>query len=159
IGYQAAWFLAHRLREAMADRKAGPLGGEGRFVEADESYVGGKGKNKAYGPTPKKKVVFSLVEREGEARSFHIANVTSKTLRPIIVKMADRKSHFMTDEGKWYTNVGREFESHHTVEHEAKEYVRGFAHTNTIEGYFSLIKRGINGIYHHVSEAHLHRYL
>jgi transposase-like protein len=170
VTYKTAWFMAHRIREAMKDAGVpGPIGGEGKFVEADETFVGGKAKNKAYGPPPKKRAVFALVERGGEVRSFHVANVTAQTLRPIIVKHASRQSDFMTDEGNWYTSVGREFASHGTVDHSWKEYVRhanwydGRApykiSTNAAEGYFSILKRGIYGVYHHVSEAHLHRYL
>ncbi len=122
--------------------------------------MGGKAKNKAYGPPPKKYPVFALVEREGEVRSFHVTNVNSKTLRPIIVETASRKSYLMTDESNVYTKTGREFSGHGTVNHSAKEYVRGgFWYTNTVESYFALIKRGVYGNFHNVSEAHLHRYL
>lgn len=96
--YETAWFLTHRLNEACKAINPGPLGGENKVVEADESYIGGKARNKAFGPPPKKMAVFTLVERDGEARSFHVANVTAKTLRPLIVKNADRRSHLMTDE-------------------------------------------------------------
>jgi transposase-like protein len=169
ITYKSAWFMAHRIREAMAPAVPSPIGGEGKFVEVDESRIGGKAKNKAYGPPPKKHIVMSLVERGGQVRSFHVANVTAATLRPIIVKIASRKSDLMTDEGNWYTSVGQEFASHGTVDHSWDEYVRHanwykdraayIISTNTVEGYFSLLKRGITGVYHHVSEAHLHRYL
>jgi transposase-like protein len=153
----------------MADTKPGPIGGENKFVEADESYVGGKGRNKAFGPPPKKHAVFSLVERGGQARSFHVAHVTAQTLRPIIVKVVSRKSDLMTDDSNVYINVGKEFSSHQTVDHSWDEYVRkanwyaGRAPykitTNTVEGYFAILKRGIIGVYHHVSEAHLASYL
>jgi len=103
--------------------------------------------------------VFSLVERGGAARSFHIANVTARTLRPLIVKAASRKSRLMTDEAQWYVRVGDEFARHESVNHWQKEYVRGDVYTNTAENYFSILKRGIYGVYQHVSEAHLHRYL
>jgi transposase-like protein len=169
LRYESAWFLAHRLRHAMADTKPGPIGGENKFVEADESYVGGKGRNKAFGPTPKKHAVFSLVERGGQARSFHVGRVSAETLRPIIVKVVSRKSDLMTDDSNVYVNVGREFATHQTVDHSWDEYVRkanwyaGRAPykitTNTVEGYFAILKRGITGIYHHVSEAHLASYL
>jgi transposase-like protein len=169
ITYKSAWFMAHRIREAMAPAVPTPIGGAGKFVEVDETRIGGKAKNKAYGPPPKKQIVMSLVERGGEVRSFHVANVTAATLRPIIVKIASRKSDLMTDEGNWYTSVGQEFASHGTVDHSWDEYVRHanwyrdraayIISTNTVEGYFSLFKRGIIGVYHHVSEAHLHRYL
>ncbi len=158
--YETAWFLFHRLREAAWDPKRGPIGGENKVVEADETYIGGKAKNKAFGPPPKKHPVFALVEREGEVRSFHVTNVNSKTLRPIIVKTASRKSYLMSDESSVYPKIGDEFAGHGTVNHSAKEYVRGkFWYTNTVESYFALIKRGVYGNFHNISEAHLHRYL
>jgi transposase-like protein len=163
VTYEAGWFLAHRLREAMIPDLAatGPLGGANKVVEADETFIGGKAKNRAFKPEPKKHAVHTLVEREGRAMSFHVANVTAKTLRPIIVKHASRKSHLMTDENLVYVKLGKEFAGHSSVNHSADEYVRlgGFAHTNTAENFFSILKRGVYGVYHHVSEAHLHRYL
>jgi transposase-like protein len=157
--YETAWFLFHRLREAAVDVDPAALGGEDKFVEADESYVGGKARNKAYGPPPKKMAVFTLVERGGEARSKHVANVTAETVRPLIVTVTFRKSHLRTDESGIYWKVGEEFKTHKTVVHSADEYVRGDAHTNTAEGYFAILKHGIYGTYHHISKAHLHRYL
>lgn len=160
--YETAWFLAHRLRECMdATKSSGPIGGDNKVVEADETFVGGKAKNKAYGPPPKKMAVFTLVERGGEARSFHVANVTAKTLRPIMTKHASRKSHLMTDESLVYPAVGEEFAGHSTVNHSANEYVRkaGFVHSNSAESFFAIIKRGVYGTYHSISEAHMHRYL
>jgi transposase-like protein len=159
--YETAWFLFHRLREAATDPTPGALGGQNKVVEADESYIGGKAKNKAYGPPPKKMAVFSLVERDGSVRSRHVADVTAKTLRDAIVRNADRKSYLMTDEAPVYTGVGREFSGHGTVNHSADEYVKtgGFHHTNTVEGFFSLFKRAVYGQFHHISEAHLNRYL
>lgn len=161
VTYKTAWFLAHRVREAMIDANAGPLGGGNQVVEADETYVGGKAKNRATREPAPKKAVVSLVERGGEVRSFHVANVNATNLRPILVKQVSRKSTLMTDDSTVYPKLGKEFAGHHTVNHSADEYVRlgGFVHTNTIEGYFSILKRGINGVYHHVSEAHLGRYL
>ena len=107
IAYRSAWFMAHRIRLAMDDKAPNALGGEGKFVEADETYVGGKARNRK-GKTPKKEAVFTLVERDGAARSFHVPNVTGKTLRPIIVSVASRKSHFRTDEcgGSGFLNSG-----------------------------------------------------
>jgi transposase-like protein len=160
VSYKTAWFMTHRIREAMTDRKAGPIGGEGKVVEADETVIGGSKTNRAYAKkAPKKKIVMTLVERGGAARSFYVAKVTAKTLRPLVVQVASRKSRFMTDEGKWYQRMGEEFASHETVNHWQNEYVRGAVYTNTVEGYFSILKRGIYGVYQHVSEAHLHRYL
>lgn len=130
------------------------------MVEADETYIGGKAKNKAFGDPPKKQIVFALVERDGGARSFHVTNVTAKTLRPVLVKAASRKSYLMTDENPVYPKVGKEFAGHGRVNHSADEYVRGsFWHTNTVESFFALLKRGVYGSFHNVSEAHLARYL
>jgi len=159
--YETAWFLFHRLRECAIDPKRGPIGGEGKVVEADESYVGGKARNARKGkPVPKKYAVFSLVERDGEVRSFHVTNVSHKTLRPVLVKHADRASYLMTDDHTVYPGIGREYAGHGTVNHSAEEYVRGtFWYTNTVESYFALLKRGIMGSFHNVSEAHLYRYL
>jgi transposase-like protein len=137
------------------------IGGGGKVIEADETYVGGKAKNRAFKPEPKKQIVMSLIERGGEVRSFHIKNATAKTLRETAVKIASRKSYLMTDENTAYTKLGKEFFGDKTVNHSADEYVRlgGFVHVNTAENYFSIFKRGIIGTFHHVSEQHLHRYL
>jgi transposase-like protein len=106
-----------------------------------------------------KQVAFTLVERNGRARSFHVASVTGATLGPIIFKNVRRNSALMTDDAGQYRPIGKEFASHETVNHGIEEYVRGDAHSNTVEGYFSILKRGVIGTFHHVSEAHLHRYL
>jgi hypothetical protein len=157
--YETAWFLFRRLREAANDLTAGPLGGQSKVIEADESYVGGKAWNKAYGPPPKKMAVFSLVEREGKVRSRHVADVTAKALRKAIVAQADRKSYLMTDEAPVYTKTGKEFSGHSAVTRSVDEYVRhgGFTHTNTIESFFAIMKRGVYGNFHSVSEARLQR--
>ena len=161
VTYKTAWFMAHRIREAMRDNPdLGPLGGPNKVVEADETFVGGKAKNRAFGPPPKKEAVFALVERDGKMHSFHVPAVNAKTLRPILVTQIDRKSYLMTDEAGSYVKVGREFVGHGTVNHSIQEYVRGgFWHTNTVENYFSILKRGITGVYQHVSQQHLKRYL
>jgi transposase-like protein len=146
ITYKSAWFMAHRIREAMSDPKAGPLGGQNKVVEADETYVGGKAKNRK-NHVPPKEAVLSLVERGGKVRSRHVGDVTSKTLRLAIVTQVDRASYLMTDEATTYPKIGDEFAGHGTVNHSAEEYVRAyFWHTNTIEGYFSILKRGIMGV-------------
>jgi len=161
ITYQSAWFLAHRIREAMTDPTPSPIGGANKVVEADESYVGGKAKNRAYKPEPKKHIVMSLVERGGEVRSFHVKNATAKTLRATAVKIASRKSYLATDENPAYAKLGKEFDGHGTVNHSANEFSRlgGFVHVNSAENYFSIFKRGVIGTFHHISEQHLHRYL
>jgi len=164
---KTAWFVGHRLREAMRElHPVSPIGGKGKIVEADETYVGGKEKNKhankrlnagrgAVGKEP----VLSLVERGGKVRSRHVANVGAKTLRPVLTEQIDKASRLMTDENAVYPAAGREFAEHGSVNHSIGEYVRGDAHTNTVECYFSIFKRGIVGTYHHVSPQHLKRYL
>ena len=158
ITYKSAWFLAHRIRETM-DSGSDPLGGDPeRIVEADETYIGGKARNRASKKTAPKKAVVTLVERGGHARSFHVAHVQGGILRTILFQNADRLSTLMTDESPAYGRVGTQFWQHKTVNHSVAEYARGMWHTNTAENFFSIFKRGIVGIYHHVSEAHLHRY-
>ena len=161
ISYKSTWFMMHRIREAMRDGQLGPIGGQNKVVEADETVVGGKAKNRAYKPEPKKHLVMSLVERGGGVRSFHIKDATARTLAQTARKSADRKSYLMTDENTAYTKLGREYSGHGTVNHSANEYARlgNWIHTNTVEGYFSIFKRGVVGTYHHVSEQHLDRYL
>lgn len=160
VTYKTAWFMAHRIREAMRPTDDGQLGGEGKTVEADETYVGDKAKNRAYAKTlPKHEAIMSLVERGGKVRSRHVADVTAKTLKPILVDAIAKGTSLRTDQAPVYAEIGKDFASHETVNHSIKEYVRGDAHTNTVEGYFSIFKRGIYGVYHHVSEQHLKRYL
>ena len=135
VTYKTAWFMTHRIREAMREPVgAGPLGGANKVVEADETFVGGKAKNRmSSAPVRPKEAVMALVERDGRVRSFHVASVKASTLRPILTSQLDRKSYLMTDEGKHYTRTGREFGGHGTVNHSIEEYVRGsFWHTNTV---------------------------
>jgi transposase-like protein len=159
---KTAWFLGHRIREAMKDRRdifSEPMGGANVIVEADETYVGRKAESKAFLPPAKKAPVFALVERYGHVRSFHVPNVTANRLHSIMARNVSPKSDLMSDESRIYTYFGHNFASHGTVTHSEREYVRGNVHTNSVEGYFSILKRGIYGVYQHVSEAHLHRYL
>jgi transposase-like protein len=166
--YRTAWFLCHRIREAMGDDapvSKGGLGGAGKIVEVDEAYVGGKDSNRAHGKAAPKKAVVSLIEREGRVASFHVPNVTAKTIRPIIMTHVSRASALMTDESNLYTKLGHEFSSHQSVDHSRDEYAYYDKMTgrvvsiNVSENYYSILKRGIMGVYHSVSEAHLHRYL
>lgn len=166
VNYRTAWFMEHRLREAMRVLKIEPMGGEGKAVEADETYLGGLEKNKhakdrkhqGRGATGKE-AVFSLVERGGKVRSHHVRHVTAENLAPILNEQLHAASRLMTDEARVYGPLGRSFAEHHAVNHGIGEYVRGDVHTNTIEGYFSIFKRGMKGVYQHCSADHLKRYL
>ena len=159
VTYKTAWFMAHRIREAMAETGGGLLGGNGTPVEVDETYWGNVGKQRtgARGFDHKMKVV-SLVERGGNKRSFHVANVTSNTVAPILREQVAKKARLMTDETKVYNKVGKEFASHEKVNHSAGEYSRGDVTTNTVESSFAILKRGLYGTFHSVSEKHLQRY-
>lgn len=167
VTYRAAWFMAHRLRYAMSS-------GEGLFqklsgtVEADETYIGGKRRAGRYGyegkggrPAPHdqtKTAVVALVERKGRAVAFTVANVTGKTLQSAIRSRVHLRSHMMTDELHGYQGLVTGYAAHDTIKHSQGVYAKGNIHTNTVEGFFALLKRGIMGSFHHVSKAHLHRY-
>lgn len=157
---KTAWFLTHRIREAMAPAKnAGPLGGEGVTLEVDETYIAPEAGMKMGRPIKPKQVVFSLVERGGKARSIHLPGAHHPVIRAALARNASLKSKLMSDEHAAYKLVGWNFASHETVNHERKEYARGDVSTNTIEGFFSILKRGLYGTYQRVSEDHLQRYL
>ena len=162
VTYKTAWFMTHRIREAMSEGGS-PMGGGGGTVEVDETFWGGKAKKqrtqskKGRGYAHKMKV-FTLLERDGKARSFTVPAVNSKALAPIMEDQIAADANLMTDEASQHTKVGRKFASHGVVSHGIGEYVRGPIHTNTIEGCFSLLKRGLIGTFHHVSEQHLKRY-
>jgi transposase-like protein len=161
VTYKTAWFLSHRIREAMKDNDGSLLGGPDTsgIVEADETYLGntrGMGK----GPHLKKKQkVVALVERKGRVRAFHVPEVNVKTLKGILHSQIDPKARLMTDSAGMYDKIGKHFASHETVNHNVKEYARGDVTTNTVEGFFGIMKRGIGGVYQHVSKEHLHRYV
>jgi transposase-like protein len=160
VTYQTAWFMTMRLREAMKpDAKTGPLGGEGKVIESDETFVGGKKKNVHKGkPEPKKHAVHALVERGGQMRAKHVADVTAKTLRRSIVTQASRKSELHTDESLTYYWLGKEFADHKTVNHSQDEYFKDGAGVQSAEAFFAILKRGVYGTFHSVSEQHLQRY-
>lgn len=159
--YEAAWFMSHRIREAMRSGDLAPMGGAGGsgIVEVDETYIGtkkGKPQRRGYAH---KHAVLSLVQRGGTVRSFHVDDVKTATLVNIVKANIELEARVMTDEAGQYRNTLGDFAEHGTVNHSQDEYVRGDIHTNTIEGYFSIFKRGMKGVYQHCSEKHLHRYL
>ncbi|MGO8763199.1 MAG: IS1595 family transposase [Desulfobaccales bacterium] len=157
ITYKSAWFMAHRIREAMKPTSVNMFGTNGP-VEADETFVGRKPGMKKRRGYAHKNAVFALVERNGGVRSFHVPNVNADTLRPILKEHVTGEAHLMTDDAGQYRYMHEEFAIHEVVAHSNSEYVRGNVHTNTVEGFFSIFKRGIYGVYQHVSVAHLHRY-
>jgi transposase-like protein len=161
ITYKSAWFLCHRIREAMDNANdTGPLGGPGKVIESDEAFVGGFKKKRLSGKVAPKKKVVTLVERSGRARSFHITNIDHRNVRHALVTSAHRSSVLMTDDARFYNTIGREFADHGTTLHSNREFSRGDGHhSNTAENFFSILKRGVIGTYHHWSEAHIHRYL
>lgn len=161
VTYKTAWFMTHRIREAMRAGELAPMGGAGSsgIVEADETFIGNKKgapKRRGYGH---KHAVLSLVERSGDVRSFHVADTKTETVVTIVNDNIEREARVMTDDAGQYRNRLKNFAEHGVVNHTADEYVRGDVHTNTVEGYFSIFKRGMKGVYQHCSEKHLHRYL
>jgi transposase-like protein len=174
--YNTAWFMFHRIREAMS--RGGldvppMMGGEGQIVEADETYYGPIEKAKVRsnttsgrpytkkgkaGPSNKRPIV-ALIERGGRARTFHVASADKRTVAKIVLGNVSGESRLHTDESRLYTGAEAFFKSHETVNHSAKEYARGDVHVNSAEGFFSVFKRGMRGVYQHCSEKHLHRYL
>jgi transposase-like protein len=172
VTYKTAWFMAHRIREAMREESPIPLGGEGKIVEADEAYHGKRetpvqlSRGRIRKPTKagrsggaEKRPIVALVERGGEVRAKHMNHVTGKNMRDFVVRNASRKSRLHTDESRLYDTLGAEFATHETVNHSAGEYARGDVTTNTVEGYFGVFKRGMVGVYQHCGEQHLQRYL
>jgi transposase-like protein len=171
VTLKTAWFMSHRIREAMRDGSLRPMGGGG-IVEADETYLWekaerGESKQRKGRPYTKggksgpggKRAIISLVERGGSVRSFHVENADKATVNIIVGENIAREARVHTDESKLYNDVAAHAASHEAVKHSAKEYVRGDVHTNSVEGYFSIFKRGMQGVYQHCAEKHLHRYL
>jgi transposase-like protein len=161
---KTAWFLGHRIREAMRDGSLAPMGGEGSIVEIDETFFGKKDGFEVRKGAWHKNAVLTLVERGGSARSFHIENATKEEILPLVRENIKRESHVMTDEANRYSKLGGEFAKHGAVDHHRSEY--GYTdrdgdkiNTNTVEGYYSIFKRGMIGVYQHCGEQHLHRYL
>jgi transposase-like protein len=172
LDYKSAWFMCHRIREAMRTGGLGPLGGEGKIVEADETYYGPVEKAKVRtkttsgrsftkrgsGPANKRPIV-ALVERGGNVRTFHVPVADKDSVTKIVRENIAQESRLHTDESKLYFGSAQHFASHETVKHSIGEYARGDVNTNSAEGYFSIFKRGMRGVYQHCKEKHLHRYL
>lgn len=149
VTYKTAWFMMHRLREAMRDTSTDQLGGDGSsgIVEADETYIGPRAKVGPRGPRHKnKQKIVALVEREGRVRAFHVPSVTAANLEPILMSQIAPGARLMTDGAGHYLMIGANFASHDTVNHAAGEYARDDVTTNTVEGYFGILKRGLRGI-------------
>ena len=164
VTYKTAWFMTHRIREAMREGSLAPVGGAGKIVEIDETFIGTdrtikpKGEKKGRGYHHKHKVL-SLVERGGKVQSIVVNDLRTKTLYPILRERIAEETRVMTDDAGQYVRLDSEFSDHHVVRHSVGEYGRGEIHTNTIEGYFSIFKRGMKGVYQHCGKPHLHRYL
>jgi transposase-like protein len=160
ITLKSAWFMGHRIREAMRTGGLMPMGGAGGIVEADETFIGrkeGSIKRRGHGH---KNTVLSLVDRKSKkVRSFHVDGVSAAMLVPKVIENVAEETAMMTDEAGAYFTLGDHFASHESVNHKADEWVRDDVHTNTVEGYFSIFKRGMKGVYQHCSEKHLHRYV
>jgi transposase-like protein len=173
VAYNTAWFMEHRIREAMSNTSLILLGGLGKIVEADETYFGKRETPREPSPQRKgrpylkggnsgggeKRPIVALVERGGKARAVHMNTVNTKNLRDFIDFNASKDSRLHTDESHLYPAIGTEFASHETVNHSAKEYARGDVTTNSVEGFFGVFKRGMTGVYQHCGEQHLQRYL
>jgi len=168
--YRTAWFMAHRIREAMTDTNDAPLGGEGKVVEADETYYGKpavcpttrtdgsaflKGNPKRRNSRP----VVALVERGGRAKAFHVAVADKATISALVMKHVHPATRLHTDESRLYVGSADVFASHETVKHSAGEYARGDVNTNSAEGFFGVFKKGMKGVYQQCSEKHLNRYV
>lgn len=171
VSLKTAWFMSHRIREAMRDGKLSPMGGAGQIVEMDETYHGKVAvprdittsgrpytKRGKTGPSNKRAII-ALVERGGKVRTFHAEHADQSTVTKIVNENLDRESTLFTDESRLYSRIADHVAEHDTVRHTSGEYVRGKVHTNTVESYFSVFKRGMRGTYQHCKEKHLHRYL
>jgi transposase-like protein len=157
---KTAWFLSHRIREAMREGDLAPFGQGGGAVEVDETYIGRKKGMPIRGAYHHKMAVLGLVDREsGRARLFHVDKASGSNIQPIVLENLSREARLMTDESYIYRGIGRGFAEHSAVHHQRDEYVRGDVTTNTVEGAFSIFKRGMRGVYQHCAEKHLHRYL
>ena len=159
VQYKTAWFMTHRIREAMTSGNLPPMGGAGVVVEIDETYIGKKKGAEVRRGYAHKNAVLTLVQRGGSSRSFHVDGTSAAHLLPIIKANVLPGTHVMTDEAGQYAHLNKHFTEHDFTRHGAGEYGRGPIHTNTVEGFYSVFKRGMKGVYQHCAEKHLHRYV
>ncbi|MGA9866371.1 MAG: IS1595 family transposase [Acetobacteraceae bacterium] len=159
VQYKTAWFMTHRIREAMKSGNLPPMGGADVTVEIDETFIGKKEGRPVRPGYAHKHAVMTLVQRGGSARSFHVDGTSARDLLPIIQANVLPGTRVMTDEAGQYAHLGKFFTEHDFTRHSAGEYVRGDVHTNTVEGFYSVFKRGMKGVYQHCAEKHLHRYV
>ena len=169
VTLKTAWFMSHRIREAMRSGGLAPLGGSGKVVEADETYYGKpetphvspqrQGRPYKHKKPRNSRAIVSLIERGGEIRSFHVKQANKENVTALVNKNIAKETDLFTDESRLYKGMSEQFASHQTVKHTHGEYARGKVHTNTVENYFSVFKRGMRGTYQHCREKHLHRYL
>jgi transposase-like protein len=159
VTVKTGWFMSQRIREAMRTGNLAPMGGPSAIVEVDETFIGKKPGVAVKAGSGHKNAVLTLVERGKGARSFHIDSTSVSDIMPILKANIDRETVIMTDEARQYSSVYRHFAAHAFTSHSAGEYVRGETHTNTVEGFYSVFKRGMKGVYQHCSERHLHRYI
>jgi transposase-like protein len=159
VTYKTAWFMTHRIREAMASGSLPPMGGPGETVEIDETFIGKKAGQPVRRGFAHKHAVMTLVQRGGSARSFHVDGTKASDLLPIIKANVLPGTAIMTDEAGQYSSLNKFFAAHDFTTHGAGEYVRSNVHTNTVEGFYSVFKRGMKGVYQHCGEKHLHRYV
>lgn len=160
VTYKTAWFMFHRIREAMRNQDGGMFGSGGGVVEADETYIGREpGMPVGCGGTHKMKVLALVDRNTGRSRAFVLDRIAASEVTPIVMRNLDREARLATDESSLYRFAGKQLRDHKSVNHGKGEYVRGLVHTNTIEGYFSIFKRGMRGVYQHCGKQHLHRYL
>ncbi|QLC25098.1 IS1595 family transposase [Parasphingopyxis algicola] len=163
VTVKTAWFMSHRIREAMRENELAPFGSGGGIVEVDETFIGNDPDNPPKGPKVtihNKMKVLALVDRTtGRSRAIVIDRLNASEIIPAVLGNMDREARLATDQAGYYRYAGKHFVEHRTVNHQRGEYVRGNVHTNTIEGYFSIFKRGMRGTYQHCQKKHLHRYL
>jgi len=159
VQYKTAWLMMHRIREAMASSTLPPLGSEGQVVEVDKTFIGQKKDMPKQRGYAHKHAVLTLVQRGGMSRSFYVNGTKASDLLPIVRANVLPGTRVMTDEADQHAHLGKHFAKHGFTRHGQGEYGVGDVHTNTVEGFYSVVKRGMEGVYQHCAEKHLHRYV